>query len=142
MSMAAETKIDRIDVLDAIEQYGGGFVRHLAMAWRRADTTNAAKLQSVFYLVGSPSWRTWWCPRCGTTKTERIAVAEGEQSDHEWHIPRWSAERDADHAKIRAEQESAIAEQRATIEELSLRIEELIAPKDAFVSDNRKAGSP
>lgn len=44
-------KIQRIApqlVFDAMEGYGGGFVRHLAQAWRRADPSNSAKLHEAF----------------------------------------------------------------------------------------------
>lgn len=34
--------------LDAMERYGGGFVRHLAAAWKRADGENHARLVDAF----------------------------------------------------------------------------------------------
>ena len=36
------------EVFDAMENFGGGFVRHLAMAWRRADPANSQTLHHVF----------------------------------------------------------------------------------------------
>lgn len=36
------------EVLDAMERFGGGFVKALAIAWRKADPTNHAKLMSQF----------------------------------------------------------------------------------------------
>lgn len=45
----ARTPLDRkLEVLDAMERYGGGFVRALAEAWRKADSTNEEKLQRAF----------------------------------------------------------------------------------------------
>lgn len=35
-------------VLDAMSRFGGGFVSHLAGAWRRADATNHARLHAAF----------------------------------------------------------------------------------------------
>lgn len=42
------TNLDRIDVLNAMWQYGGGFVRALSEAWRLADHENDAKLRAAF----------------------------------------------------------------------------------------------
>ena len=36
------------EVLDAMERYGGGFVKALAWAWRRADSENDARLHGAF----------------------------------------------------------------------------------------------
>lgn len=36
------------EVLDAMERFGGGFIQALAIAWRKADPTNHAKLMSQF----------------------------------------------------------------------------------------------
>jgi hypothetical protein len=78
----------------------------------------------------------WWCPRCGTTKTRRIALAEGEMDEGEWHVPHWAASRDSDHQAIRAEQEQAIAEQRATIEEQAATIATLLEDERQVYEDN------
>jgi hypothetical protein len=36
------------DVYDAMELYGGGFVKHLGALWRRADRENWLRLMTVF----------------------------------------------------------------------------------------------
>jgi hypothetical protein len=41
-------KIEDCDVLDAMVNYGGGFVRELARAWRLADGQNNARLKEAF----------------------------------------------------------------------------------------------
>lgn len=41
-------EITEDDVLDAMEKYGGGFIKALAQAWRKADMSNAAILRSSF----------------------------------------------------------------------------------------------
>jgi hypothetical protein len=37
-----------LDVLDAMERYGGGFVSALAVAWRKADDDNRRRLRGAF----------------------------------------------------------------------------------------------
>ena len=37
-----------MDVIEAMEKYGGSFVVALAQAFRRADLTNFAKLKAAF----------------------------------------------------------------------------------------------
>lgn len=43
-----EAEVTRHEVLDAMEEFGGGFVRHLAAAWRRADEDNFRRLKAAF----------------------------------------------------------------------------------------------
>jgi len=42
------TKVSDYEVINAMETYGGGFVKALAVAFRRADGTNFAKLRYTF----------------------------------------------------------------------------------------------
>lgn len=37
-----------MDVVDAMEKYGGSFVQALAVCFRRADANNLAKLKATF----------------------------------------------------------------------------------------------
>jgi hypothetical protein len=46
MEQAAHEEL--LAVLDAMERYGGGFVSALAVAWRKADPQNQAKLRTAF----------------------------------------------------------------------------------------------
>jgi hypothetical protein len=43
-----DEQVTRHEVLDAMIQYGGGFVRHLAEAWIRADKDNDRRLREAF----------------------------------------------------------------------------------------------
>lgn len=40
--------LEQMKVVDAMQEYGGGFVKALASCYRRADPINFAKLQNAF----------------------------------------------------------------------------------------------
>jgi hypothetical protein len=57
------TRDEQAGTLRAAEEVGGGFVSHLATAWRRADSSNSAKLGEAFgamlvehYGPGTPAY--------------------------------------------------------------------------------------
>jgi hypothetical protein len=50
MSESAEPD-DLLDVLDAMERHGGGFVKALAKAWRLADPSNRMRLMGTFWTL-------------------------------------------------------------------------------------------
>jgi hypothetical protein len=45
---AVTPQAEKLEVLDAMECYGGGFVQALAVAWRKADSANSEKLHAAF----------------------------------------------------------------------------------------------
>lgn len=53
--MSDQDSVTRLEVLDAMERHGGGFVHALAIAWRKADPTNDEKLRIAFL----DYWRTY-----------------------------------------------------------------------------------
>jgi len=48
MDIQNNSGVHLLDVLDEMERTGGSFVAALAVAWRRADNINRAKLKTAF----------------------------------------------------------------------------------------------
>lgn len=39
---------ERSPIIEAMEKFGGGFVKALAVAWSKADSQNSAKIEAAF----------------------------------------------------------------------------------------------